>query len=108
VHLFGLELVKDFEGHSLLPLRDYPQKGCFGEAIGKVGHKEKDIDKPVYFYRENDLKIIYRETENIWEMYNLKEDRKEVNNIIDTSSVADDMKEKLRPRIRKMGQGVKE
>lgn len=106
VRLFGLEIVKDFEGHSLLPLGDYPQKGCFGEAIDKVGHKEKDTDKPVYFYRENDLKIIYRESENIWEMYNLKEDPEEVNNIIDTSSMADDMKEKLRPRIRKMSLGT--
>ena len=99
VYLFGLEKVKSFEGHPLLPLGDYPEKGCFGEAIGKIGQKEKDTDKPVYFYRENDLKIIYRESDNIFEMYNLKEDPKEVNNIIDTSSMKDDMKEKLRPRI---------
>ena len=99
VHLFGLEPVKGFEGHSLLPLEEYPEKCCFGEAIGKIGQKEKETDKPVYFYRENDLKIIYRESGNIWEMYNLKEDPKEVNNIIDTSSIADDMKEKLRPKI---------
>jgi len=98
VHLFGLEPVRDFEGHSLLPPGDYPEKGCFGEAIGKIGHKEKDTDKPVYFYRVDDLKIIYRESGSIWEMYNLKEDPKEVNNIIDTSSEARDMKEKLRSR----------
>ena len=98
VHLFGLEPVRDFEGHSLLPPGDYAEKGCFGEAIGKIGHKEEDTDRPVYFYRVDDLKIIYRESANIWEMYNLKEDPKEVNNIIDTSSEAPDMKEKLRSR----------
>lgn len=98
VHLFGLGKVKNFEGYSLFPIGDYPKKGCFGEAIGKIGQKEKDTDKPVYFYRESDLKIIYRESSNIWEMYNLKKDPKEVNNIIDTSSIADDMKEKLNSR----------
>lgn len=101
VHLFGLEPVRDFEGRSFLPPGDYAEKGCFGEAIGKIGHKEKDTDKPVYFYRVNDLKTIYRESGNIWEMYNLKEDPKEVNNIIDTSSEARHMKEKLRSRAEK-------
>ncbi len=103
VHLFGLEPVKDFEGHSLLPSGDCPQKGCSGEAIGKVGHKEKETDRPVYFYQENDLKIIYRESCNIWEMYDLKGDPRETSDIIDTSSLANGMKEKLRPRVRKMG-----
>jgi len=99
VHLFGIELVKNFEGYSLFPFENYPKKGCFGEAIGKIGQKEKDTDKPVYFYRESDLKIIYRKSSNIWEMYNLKKDPKEVNNIIDTSSIAEGMKKKLRPKI---------
>jgi len=104
-YLFGLEPIKDFEGHSLLPLGDYPRKGCFGEAIGKIGNKEKETDKPVYFYRENNLKIVYRESDDIWEMYNLKEDPKELNNIIDVSSLAKDMKEKLKPRIRRWIKG---
>ena len=52
----------------------------------------------MYFYRVDDLKTIYRESGNIWEMYNLKEDPKEIKNIIDTSSEARDMKEKLRSR----------
>jgi len=104
-YLFGLEPVEDFEGHSLLPFEDYPKKGCFGEAIDKIGNKEEETDKPVYFYREDDLKIIYRESDDIWEMYNLKEDPKELNNIIDTSSMAKDMKEKLKPRIRRWIKG---
>jgi len=103
VHLFALEPVKDFEGHSLFPLEDYPKKRCFGEAISKIGHKEKETDKPIYFYQEDELKIIYREDSSIWEMYDLKEDPKELNNIINTSAKAEEMKEKLRPRIKKMG-----
>jgi len=103
VYLFALEPVKDFKGYSLLPLEDYPKKGCFGEATSKIGHKEKETDKPIYFYQEDELKIIYREDSSIWEMYDLKEDPKELNNIIDTSVKAEEMKEKLRPRIKKMG-----
>jgi len=54
----------------------------------------------VYFYRENDRKIIYRESDNNWQMYNIKEDPKETHNIIDTSVEAEEMKEKLRRKIK--------
>jgi arylsulfatase A-like enzyme len=99
VHLLGLEPVENFQGHSLLPLEDYPQKGCYGEAIGKLGHRVKDTDKPVYFYRENDLKIIYRVEEDRWEIYDLQADPQEQNNMMDTSPRAEEMKSKLSPRI---------
>jgi arylsulfatase A-like enzyme len=98
-HLFKLEPVENFQGHSLLPLEDYPQKGCYGEAIGKLGHRVKDTDKPVYFHRENDLKIIYRVEEDSWEMYDLQADPEEQNNIIDTSPLSEEMKSRLTPRI---------
>jgi len=100
LHLFGLEPIQQFQGRSLLPGEDYPPKGCGGEAIGKIGHQEKETDQPVYFYRENDRKIIYRESDHRWQMYNLKEDPQETHNIIDTSVEAEEMKEKLRWRIR--------
>jgi arylsulfatase A-like enzyme len=99
VHLFGLEPIGDFQGHSLLPLEGYPQQGCYGEAIGKLGHRVKDTDRPVYFYRENDLKIIYRMEEDRWEMYDLQADPKEQNDMIDTSPLAEEMRDKLSPRI---------
>jgi len=99
VHLFGLGPVDSFQGQPLLPLEDYPQKGCYGEAIGKLGHRVKDSDRQVYFYRENDLKIIYRAEEDTWKMYDLQADPQEQNNIINTSPMADEMKSKLRPRI---------
>ena len=99
VSLFGLKPVKDFEGCSLLPLNDYPEKGCFGEAIDKRGVHEKEGDKPIYYYQEKELKMIYREGMDSWEMYDLKRDPGELNNIADISPQAKEMKEALRPRI---------
>ena len=101
IYLFGLEPVSGFEGHSLLPLEDYPQKGVFGEAIDQRSQRGGDINKDVYFYREEDIKIIYRANLDTWEMYNLKEDPKELNNIVDTSPVAGELKSKLKPRVRR-------
>lgn len=101
VHLFGLDPVESFEGHSLLPLEHYPVKGCFGEAIDQRSQRSGDIEKDVYFYREQDLKVIYRANLDKWEMYDLKEDPKELSNIIDTSPEAEELKSKLKPRVRR-------
>jgi arylsulfatase A-like enzyme len=99
LYLFGLESFEKFGGHSMLPLKNYPQNGVFGEAIGKTSSHEKETDKPIYFYQENDLKIIYREDNQSWEMYNLQEDPEEVNNIIEYSSEIEKMKSRLKPQI---------
>lgn len=99
LYLFGLEPLKAFTGHSLLPLENYTQKGIFGEAIGKTGSHEKETDKPIYFYQENNLKIIYREANQSWEMYNLSEDSQELNNLTKTSTKSEYMKKKLMPYI---------
>ena len=101
IYLFGLEPVEAFEGHSLFPLESYPEKGCFGEGIDQKSQRGGDIEKDVYFYREQDLKVIYRANLDSWEMYNLKEDPKELNNIVDTSPAAEGLKTKLRPRVRR-------
>lgn len=98
-YLFGLGKIAQFEGHSLLPPEEYPDKGVFGETIGKHGSSEGDVLQGVFFYREDDMKIIYSEENDSWELYNLKEDPKELSNIVDTSPLADSMKEKLKPRI---------
>lgn len=100
-HLFGLEPITGFQGQSLLPPENYPQKGVFGEAIDQRSQRGGDIDKDIYFYREGDLKIIYRANLDAWEMYDLKEDSKELNNIVDTSPQAEQMKSKLKPRVRR-------
>jgi hypothetical protein len=55
----------------------------------------------VHFYRENNLKIIYQERNDSWELYDLKEDPRELNNIVNTSPRAEEMKEKLKPRTRR-------
>ena len=101
VHLFGLAPVEGFKGHSLLPLEDYPQKGVFGEAIDQHSQRGGDIDKDIYFYREKDLKIIYRAGLDTWEMYDLKADPKEWHNIVNTSPAAEELKRKLKPRVRR-------
>ena len=99
VYLFGLNPVDAFEGRPLLPLQDYPMKGVFGEAVDKHGSKEKGEEKEVHYYLEGDLKIIYCETDDSWELYDLKADPKEVKNIIETSSAAEAMKQRVRPRV---------
>ncbi len=101
VHLFGLEPVAGFTGYSLLPLENYPDNGVFGEAIDQRSQRGGNIDKDIYFYREGNLKIIYRADLDIWEMYDLKEDPRELNNIIDTSSAVEKLKSKLKPRVRR-------
>ena len=102
LYLFGLEPLEAFKGHSFLPLKNYPQKGVFGEAIGKTSNQEKETDQPIYFYRENDLKIIYQESDQGWEMYNLNEDPQELNNIINASDKSKDMKKKIMSQIKQI------
>ena len=102
LYLFGLEPSEAFKGHSLLPLENFPHKGAFGEAIGKTSNQEKETDQPIYFYRENDLKIIYQESDQSWEMYNFNEDPQELNNLIDNSDKNEDMKKKIMSQIKQV------
>ncbi len=104
IYLFNLNPLKSFEGQSLLLLDDYVFKGVFGEAIVKHGNQEKESDKPIYFYREENFKIIYQEGErgeDIWEVYNLVDDPQEMNNIVDILPQVEVMKSKLKPRIKR-------
>ena len=107
VHLFGLDRIEAFEGRSLLPLQDYPPRGVYGEAVDKHGSHEKGEEKEVHYYREGDLKVIYHERGDVWELYDLTVDPQERNNIIDTSPAAERMREKVRPRVRRF-QGSQE
>ena len=99
VHLFGLKPVENFEGHSLFPMEEYPLKGCYGEAIDIEASQQQGEAKEVHYYREGDLKIIYRETDDTWELYDLETDVGELNNLIGISSAAEAMRQKLIPRI---------
>ena len=64
-----------------------------------MGHKIKETDRPTYFYRRENLKIIYRQEEDRWELYDLQEDPQELNNVIETASAAEEMKGVLSRRI---------
>ena len=107
IYLFGLDPLPAFEGTSLLPVADYPDKGVFGEAVYQQSpHKGDhargpDMSRDIYFYRENDLKVIYRANLDSWEMYDLKEDPKESNNLIAKSPHAEVLKSRLMPRVRR-------
>jgi arylsulfatase A-like enzyme len=101
VHLFGLEPAPIFEGHSLLPLKDYPDEGVYGEAIDQHSKRGGDIDRDIYFYREQNLKIIYRANLDAWEMYDLENDPEEKTNIVSNSPDADRLKEKVMPKVRR-------
>ena len=100
-HLFGAESPQAFEGRSLIPLESYPVRGVFGEAVDKHGSDEKGEEKEVHYYRERDLKIIYRERDDSWELYDLKEDPKESKNIVTRSPFAETLKDKIRSRVRR-------
>lgn len=98
LHLLGLDPFDGFQGRSLLPADQYPADGCFGEAIAKMG-RQQPTDKPAYYYRQGDLKVIYNATDQSWRMYDLAADPGERENIIDSSLDATDMKAKLQARI---------
>jgi len=103
--LFGVEPSPKWEGRSLLPLEQITQKGCFGEAIDMKSKKGGDMDRDIYFYRKEDLKIIYRPGEEKWEMYDLGMDPSEGDNIVDSHPAADEMKAALKPRARRWSTG---
>jgi arylsulfatase A-like enzyme len=96
---FGLEPHEKFQGQPLYPLEGYREKGCYGEAVGKLTHRVKDSDRPAFYFQEGDLKVMYRQEEDRWELYDLAEDPEERHNIIEESPAANAMKEKLEPRI---------
>jgi len=100
-YLFGVDPPEVWQGHSLLPLDNYSGRGVFGEALDKRGSEEKGDEKEIHYYREGDFKIIYNERDDSWELYDLKEDPKELNNIVDDCPAADDMKAKVKPRVRR-------
>lgn len=101
VHLFGLDPVDSFEGQSLLPSGAYSEKGCFGEALLHIKGKGADIEKDIYYYREGDLKIIYRASLDAWELYDLKHDPKELKNIFHSCSETHTLRARLQPRVRR-------
>jgi arylsulfatase A-like enzyme len=101
LHLFGIEPISKFQGLSLLPLEAYRSGGVYGEAVDKYGEKERGDEVPIYYYRQEELKVIYRQRTDSWELYDLLKDPKEQHNIIGESPEAESMKGKLIPRVRR-------
>ena len=101
VYLFGISQPEEFQGQSLLPLENYKERPCFGEAIGKRG-RQKETDRPVFYCRADKLKIIYESESNKWSLYNLEDDPLERHNIIEDCSETSEMKKKLEPRIKRV------
>jgi len=90
---FNIEPSQAFKGRSLFPYKSVSSHTLYGEAIGKIGHKEKDSDKPIYYLLEDNLKLIYKEEDSIWQGYDIKNDGVEKINII--SKVKKELKDKL-------------
>jgi len=100
-YLFGLDPVEKFEGHSLLPLAGYPEGGVYGEAIDQHSKKGGDLYRDSYYYREKNLKVIYRANLDEWEIYDLSKDPRELDNIADSFLEAGRLKDKIGPRVRR-------
>jgi arylsulfatase A-like enzyme len=96
---FGVDTPVKWQGQSLLPLANYKSKGAHGESIDKKGNHEKGDEGEVHYYREGDLKIIYCDTDDSWELYDLKEDPEELNNIIHKNTMTEYMMKKLIPGV---------
>jgi arylsulfatase A-like enzyme len=103
LYLFGFEPYSSFAGRSLIPLETYQDEGIYGDSFVKYGSDESSSLNGVYFYREKDLKIIYRDDNDSWEMFDLKEDPDEMNNIFNSSPLSKEMKNKLHSRKTKFG-----
>jgi len=95
LHLFGLENEEGYYGKSMLPVALYGSKSAFGEAVGKLQHKMKPDDKPAYFVRSNNLKLIHREDIDSYELYDLEKDPGEKADIFDSSQEAGGLKAEL-------------
>jgi arylsulfatase A-like enzyme len=104
IHLFGLDPIANFKGHSLLPLTEYPERGVYGEAVDQHSKQGGNLDRDIYYYREQDLKVIYRANLNTWEIYDLGVDPKELDNIVNSSPEANRLKNRIIPRVRRWAQ----
>jgi arylsulfatase A-like enzyme len=99
--LFAIEIPQSFQGKSLLPLDKYVEESVFGEAINQKSVKGGDISKDVYYCRLGDMKLIYRADTGSSELYNLRQDPAEKNNLAGSSTEIAKLEAKLKPRIRR-------
>jgi arylsulfatase A-like enzyme len=99
--LFGLDPSAAFQGTSLLPHDKYLPKAAFGEAINQKSVKGGDMTKDSYFCRVGDIKLICRADLDQSELYNLKDDPGEHNNLAASSPQLANLQAQLKPRVRR-------
>jgi len=87
------EPAPSFKGDSLWPIDLISPRTLYGEAMGKLGHKEKDSDRPIYYMIDEGIKVIYREDGSTWEAYKRDDDPADRNNI--PSGISGGKKDKL-------------
>jgi len=91
--MFGVELASSFKGKSLYPFEDIKPYTLYGEAMGKIGHKEQDSDKPIHYIVEDGIKAIFKEDGSLWQAYDIESDP--VDRIDISKSLSEDKKSKL-------------
>jgi arylsulfatase A-like enzyme len=101
LHLFGLGAAPAFQGQPLLPSGKRTGNGVFGEAINQKTVKGGDMGKDSYYYREDDIKLIYRADTGQTEIYNLNDDPGEQHNLAGRYQDAGKLQVELKPRIRR-------
>ena len=84
----SLENETKLQGESLLSLIDSKDKEreVFVETGGLYGPWPSPYKHNVFCIRQNNKKLIFNDTPQTWEFYNLQEDSKELNNIYDEKS----------------------
>jgi len=101
VNLLGLDPVPGFSGQSLLPLKTLQSREVFGEAFYKHGNKEDNDPKQVFYCRWDDIKMIYSENDDSWQLYDLDKDPREQNNLVESHPDAEELKRRILPRVRR-------
>ena len=91
--MMDAEPAASFKGKSLYPFEHIKPDTVYGEAMGKIGHKESDTDRPIQYLVEDNLKVIFKEDGSVWEAYDIKDDPKDTKNIV--STLTEDKKGKL-------------
>ena len=97
--MFGVESAKSFKGKSLYPFDSVKSYTLYGEAMGKIGHKEQDSDKPIHYIVEDGIKAIFKEDGLLWEAYDIEVDP--LDKIDISKGLTEDKKDKLKSFIKR-------
>ena len=97
--MFGVEPAKSFKGKSLYPFEDIKPHTLYGEAMGKIGHKEQDKDRPIQYIIEDGIKAILKEEGSLLEAYDINADPADTKDI--SSKLSEDKKKKLNSFIKR-------